>query len=218
MSGSSNALETTHSSRNLGGNRLGTWRGERVFLASKTCPLCGITFRPWMVLNAEKVASCMSEPAWEKQRFCSVKCAKKSSPTALSAEARKQMSKRLKEIKHKPIQRGGNGQLLPLPQLALLHALGEGWEAEVAIKTNAGHLNGIYPNAYKVDICNRQKMIAIELDGCSHGALERQEQDRKKTALLVSLGWSVFRVSNEKALSLYSTFKSVDTLLISLAE
>jgi hypothetical protein len=135
----------------------------------------------------------------------------------LSAEARKQIKKRLKEIKHKPIQRGGNGRLLPLPQLALLHALGEGWEAEIAIKTNSGHLNGVYPNAYKVDIGNLEKMIAIELDGGSHGSLERQEQDRKKTALLVSLGWSVFRVSNEKALSLYSTFKSVDTLLTLLA-
>jgi hypothetical protein len=213
-----NAQETTHFLQNQAGNKPGTWRGERVSLASKTCPFCGTTFHPWMVLDAGKVIRCMPEPAWEKQRFCSVKCAKKSSPTVLSAQARKKMSDRLKEIKHKPIRRGGNGQLLPLPQLALLHALGDGWQAEVAIKTNAGHLNGVYPNAYKVDIGNREKMLAIELDGASHSTIERQEQDRKKVAMLVSLGWSVFRVSNEKALSLYSTFKSVDTLLTSLAE
>lgn len=215
---SSNALETTRFLQTQGGQRLGTWRGERVFLASKICPHCGTVFRPWMVIKDGKVTSCIQEPAWKKQSFCSVKCAKRSSPTVMSAAVRNQISKRLKEIKHKPIQRGGNGRLLPLPQLALLHALGDGWEAELPIKTKAGHLNGVYPNAYKVDIGNREKMIAIELDGYSHGTLERKEKDRKKTDFLVNLGWSVFRVSNEKALSLYSTFKSVDTLLTSLME
>lgn len=108
--------------------------------------------------------------------------------------------------------------MLPLPQLALLHALGEGWEAEVAIKTKAGHRNGVYPNCYKVDIGNKEMKIAIELDGGSHSTLERQEQDRKKVAKLSELGWCVYRVSNEKALHLYTTFKSVDTLLTLLKE
>jgi len=106
--------------------------------------------------------------------------------------------------------------LLPLPQLALLHALGDGWVAEYAIKTNAGHRNGTYPNCYKADIANPEMMIAIELDGGSHSSLERQGQDQKKVIFLVGLGWSVYRVSNAKALSLYSTFTSVDTLLTSL--
>ena len=108
--------------------------------------------------------------------------------------------------------------MLPLPQLALLHALGDGWTAELSIKTNAGHCNGVYPNCYKVDIANQEKMIAIELDGGSHSSLERQEQDSKKMAYLAGLGWSVYRVSNEKALHLYTTFKSVDTLLTLLME
>jgi very-short-patch-repair endonuclease len=88
--------------------------------------------------------------------------------------------------------------------------------AELAIKTNAGHRNGVYPNAYKVDIANPEMMLAIELDGSSHGPLERQAQDKKKVECLVRLGWRVLRISNEEALRLYSTFKSVGTLLTSL--
>jgi hypothetical protein len=212
-----NALETTHFLLQKGGRQQGSWRADRIFSASKTCPACGTVFKPWIkIAENGKVLSAMQEAGWHKQEYCSVKCAKKSAPTALNAQARKKISDRLKEIKHKPIRRGGNGQLLPLPQLALLHALGDGWTAELAIKTNAGHKNGVYPNAYKVDIANPKMMIAIELDGGSHGSLERQEQDRKKTECLAALGWSVYRVSNEKALHLYTTFKSVDTLLILL--
>ena len=106
--------------------------------------------------------------------------------------------------------------MLPLPQLALLHALGEGWIAEYAIKTKAGHRNGVYPNAYKVDIANPEMMLAIELDGGSHCTLERKAQDRKKVDFLVRLGWRVLRIQNDEALHLYSTFKSADILLTSL--
>ena len=214
-----NAQEIISSSPKKGGARLGTWRADRIFLASKTCQGCGTTFKPWIKRAQDgKIKSAMPEHLWKKQRYCSVRCAKRSHPTALDAQARKKISNRLKEIRHSPIQRGGNGRLLPLPQLALLHALGDGWMAEYSIKTNAGHLNGTYPNAYKADIANPALMIVIELDGGSHSTLQRQEQDRKKTQCLAALGWSVYRVSNERALHLYSTFKSVDILLTSLME
>ena len=215
----SNVQEIIHSSPKTAGAKLGAWRTDRMFLAFKTCPACGETFKPWAKFGEDgKVISAMPEPAWNKQNYCSVRCAKKFSPTVLDAQARKKISNRLKEIRHKPIKRGGNGQLLPLPQLALLHALGDGWIAEHPIKTHAGHRNGVYPNAYKVDIVNIEAMIAIELDGGSHGSLERQELDRKKVEFLAGLGWRVYRISNEKALYLYSTFKSVDTLLSSLMD
>jgi very-short-patch-repair endonuclease len=67
-----------------------------------------------------------------------------------------------------------------------------------------------------MDIANKEKMIGIELDGTSHSSLERRAQDIKKTEFLISQGWSIYRVSNTQALNLYSTFKSVDTLLTSL--
>lgn len=106
--------------------------------------------------------------------------------------------------------------MLPLAQLALLHALGEGWESEFSVTTHLCRKTTGFPHCYKLDIANPVKMIGIELDGGSHGSIARRELDRKKTDLLTSLGWCVYRVSNERALSLYSTFKSVDTLLSSL--
>jgi hypothetical protein len=217
MDSQSNVLGTTHSSPDQAGKRRRNWRRERIFSVSKTCSGCGETFKPWIKYDeVGKISSTMSEKIWERQKFCSVRCAKRFSPTALDAQARQKISKRLKEIKHRPIRRGGNGRLLPLPQLALLHALGAGWVAEHPIKTNAGHRNGVYPNAYKVDIANPEMMLAIELDGGSHSSLERKAQDTKKVECLVRLGWRVLRISNEEALRLYSTFKSVGTLLTSL--
>jgi hypothetical protein len=130
---------------------------------------------------------------------------------------RQKVRQRLKEIRHRPIRRGGNGQLLTLPQLALLHALGEGWEAEVAVPTGLPRDSG-YPTHYKLDLANRDLRLGIELDGRSHWLIDRAEQDAKKDHLLRSLGWSVYRVSNARALELFSTFTSTDTLLTSLME
>ena len=211
-----NAQETINYSQIEDGLKLKPWRTERIYSALKVCGLCGNKFKPWIKIVDGKTKSAQPEHLWNKQNFCSIKCAKRSHPTVLTAQARQKISKRLKELKHKPINRGGNGQLLPLPQLALLHALGDGWAAEFSIKTHAGHRNGIYPNCYKVDIGNQELMIAIELDGGSHGTILSQERDLKKTEFLTKLGWSVFHVRNEKALHLFSTFKSVDILLTSL--
>lgn len=214
----SNAQGTIDFSQMKDGKKQEKWQSGRIFSAQKTCPYCGTQFKPWMILDGEKILRVQKEGLWKKQIYCSVKCAKRSSPTVLNAQARAKIKQKLKEIRHKPIARGGNGQLLPFPQLALLHALGIGWEAEYSIKTQAGHRNGIYPNCYKVDIANPEKKIAIELDGSSHNSLDRQEQDKKKTEYLVRLGWSVYRVSNEKAINLYTTYKSQDILLTSLME
>ena len=74
----------------------------------------------------------------------------------------------------------------------------------------------MYPNAYMVDLACPQNMIALEVDGGSHGTLARQAEDKKKDALLAQLGWKVFRVSNSKALKSCTTCTSADTLLTSL--
>ena len=213
------AQKTTRSSPLKGTSKPGSWQSERVFTASKTCLHCGTTFRPWIKRNQDgTIKSIMKENTWIKQEFCSISCSKKHRNPMESEAARKAMKKTLQKKGHQPIRRGGNGQLLPVPQLVLLHALGDGWEAELSIATGAGHLNGVYPNAYKVDIGNRNRKIAIELDGDSHGSIERKNKDKKKDEKLAELGWSVFRVSNKKAMDLYTTFTSVDTLLSSLME
>lgn len=133
-----------------------------------------------------------------------------------NSQARARMRESLRRSKHRPIQRGGNGRPLSLPQLALLHVLGEGWESEVAIPTG-GRGHG-HPTNYKIDIANRQELLAIELDGGSHNSEKHRELDARKDEFLRGLGWRVFRVPNEEALRLYSTFESVGTLRTSLEE
>jgi very-short-patch-repair endonuclease len=115
---------------------------------------------------------------------------------------------------HKPKIRGGNGMGLSKPQEMMLKALGEGWIAEHVITTKLRNLG--YPHHYKIDLANPDLMIAIEVDGRSHCALERKAQDRRKDEFLASQGWSVFRLSNQKAIKLCTTCTSRDTLLISL--
>jgi len=208
------AQEITPTLQNQAGGVPKNWRSERIFTASKRCKLCGETFNPWIKRDAGgKLLSACPEPTWEKQDFCSISCSKKFANPMSNHQTRLKLKQRLREIKHRPIKRGGNGQLLPLAQLALLHALGDGWESEVVVPTKMPKDSG-YPTSYKIDIANTLLMIGVEVDGPSHGTLNRQAQDAKKTDLLVSLGWSVYRVSNKEALHLYSTFTSTDTFLL----
>jgi hypothetical protein len=213
------AQEITEYLQRAVGRKPGSWAGDRVFLESKLCALCGKEFRPWMVWKRKpKTISIQIERGWNAQLCCSQSCAKKlKNPMSNSASILK-MKAKLKEIRHRPIKRGGNGQLLPLPQLALLHALGEGWEAEFPVATKMRHLKTGMPTCYKIDLANKEKMIAIEVDGTSHCPILVKSRDVKKTDFLVSQGWSVYRVSNAKALELYTTFKSQDTLLTLLTE
>ena len=116
--------------------------------------------------------------------------------------AREKMSNTLKHIGHKPCIRGGNGQPLPLAQQNILNALGShGIKCypEYAIPTMIKKGKG-YPTCYKVDVAIPDKMIAIEVDGSSHNMLSRKLQDQKKDDLLESMGWSVYRIPNNKAM------------------
>ena len=214
----SNAQETILSSPSEDGRQLKSWRSGRIHLVSKACSFCGKVFRPWIHRDENgKIISAMPEQNWNTQLCCSISCSKKLKNPMSNHQIRLKMKQKLREIRHKPIKRGGNGQLLPLPQLALLHALGEGWESEFPVATKMPRGSG-YPTCYKLDIANPILMIGIEIDGGSHTTLERKDLDQKKSQFLVSLGWSIYRLSNEKALSLYSTFKSADILLTSLME
>jgi very-short-patch-repair endonuclease len=71
--------------------------------------------------------------------------------------------------------------------------------AEYPIPTKMPRDSG-YPTCYKVDIAIPEKMIAIEVDGGSHSAIERQMQDKKKDAFLKKLGWNVLRFTNKQVM------------------
>src|SRR3990167_7292750 len=101
----------------------------------------------------------------------------------------------LKRIGHCPKIRMGNGKAISEPQRLLAEALG--WEIEFIYPTKAGHRNGVFPNHYKIDIANQNLMIAVEVDGNSHGLISRQQQDARKADLLSLHGWTVLRFSNK---------------------
>ena len=133
-----------------------------------------------------------------------------------NATYRDKMRRTLWKHRHRPIRRGGNGKLLPIPQLALLHALGPGWLAEHVVATGVPPGRGI-PRHYKLDLANPQDMIALELEGSTHQSLKVRSADMRKTLFLVEHGWFVLRLSNTMAMYLYSTFTSESTLRTTLA-
>lgn len=215
MDPASPAPPTTLSSPIAAGSPQAPWRSVRSYSAEKTCAACGKVFRPWMRTRPDGGISVMQEKHWSRQRFCSISCSKKQQNPMRSMETRKAMRARLKEMRWGPIRRGGNGRLLPLPQLALLHALGPGWEPEWIVTTGLGRESG-YPTHYKVDIAHPLERIAIEVDGACHHPMDRRQEDRRKSRFLAENGWLVLRVSNQRALDLYSTYRSIDTLRTSL--
>ena len=208
----SESPQSIPSSPEMDGSKRRTWAWDRMFLARKDCVHCGKEMSPKIYPNGQPEA----EHIWNKREFCSISCSKKHANPMSKNAARLKMRETLLRIKHAPISRGGNGRLLPLPQLALLHALGEGWHAEVAIPTRMARDSG-YPTNYKLDIANPEMKWGIEIDGASHNG-QRKELDQKKSDFLATLGWKVSRLTNEQAMNLYSTFTSLDTLLTSLKE
>lgn len=131
-----------------------------------------------------------------------------------SPEVREKVSATMKANRHAPKVRGGNGQLTE-PQKRLLERMGDGWVAEFAVPV-ADHDSWCLPRHLKIDVAQPELMIAVELDGRSHRSPDRRLQDSRKTIYLAQNGWSVFRVTNQRAIELSSTCTSPDTLLTSL--
>ena len=105
---------------------------------------------------------------------------------------RARISRRLREIGHRPKTRGGNGKPIPVPQRMLADALR--WPTEVVVKT------GTLPHCYKIDVADEETKTAVEVDGGSHGSAARREQDRRKDKILAGLGWTVLRFSNRRVM------------------
>jgi hypothetical protein len=110
-------------------------------------------------------------------------------------EVRKKVAQTLRYMGWGPLVRGGNGKPPTPQQMSLAIALS--WPTEVPVRTLQPRGSG-YPPCYKMDIANPDLMVAVEVDGHSHDALERRAQDRKKEELLHSLGWTVLRFSNQE--------------------
>lgn len=216
MDQQSHARPITPSLPKPDGNQQAPWNSVRWRSASKACACCGKRFRPWTKVLANGSLRVQKEKLWKKQRFCSISCSKIHSNCTQDTEVREKISRTMKARGHSPRVRGGNGDL-SRPQKNLLQRLGEGWVAEHAVPV-ANHQRQSLPKNLKIDLANPQWMIAIELDGHSHQAPKRRLQDSRKTIYLAQNGWSVFRITNQRAEELFSTCMSPDTLLTSLTE
>jgi very-short-patch-repair endonuclease len=101
------------------------------------------------------------------------------------------------------LARGGNGQTTK-PQEILAEALNLKQNMEFVIVTNRLVLKEQFPslpNHYKVDIAIPDLKIAIEVDGNSHKTPKWKFLDKRKTAIVNVLGWSVLRFWNEQILN-----------------
>lgn len=133
-------------------------------------------------------------------------------------EVRKKVSDSLKRIGYRPKIQGGNGKGLTIPQEKLLQGLGNGWLPEYPIAIPKWQILNT-PKCYKADIANPSLKIAIEIDGQSHLALVRKEQDQKKTRVLNGLGWTVLRFWNREIMeNLSTTLQSINATIISQTE
>lgn len=151
-----------------------------------------------------------------KRKLCSPECISKQSSMRMAATNRKHASSRMKsnnpmkrkEIRekmsatlramgHRPVLRGGNGKPPTAPEIKLASALG--WVIGFVVVTNTFRGSGI-PSHYKLDVANPSLKIAVEVDGASHQAMARKEQDRKKENWLRSTGWKVLRFSNAQVM------------------
>lgn len=111
-------------------------------------------------------------------------------------ETRELVSKRLKEIGHRPKIQGGNGRGPTVPQMSLAAALG--WEMEVVVRVGMG---AGWPHHYKIDIADSETKRAVEVDGGSHGTKSVKVADVRKEEFLKSQGWTVWRFSNAEAMN-----------------
>lgn len=171
---------------------------------SGTCVVCGLEF---VVLRARsggrtpklcKDPKCKSEfsartMASTNRKWASARM--KSRNPMHDPEARGRMRTTLQAMGHKPPVQGGNGRGPTACELQICEALGPGWTIGDVVRTGRPRQPGA-PTHYKLDVSSLDLMVTVEVDGASHCALERQEQDARKSEFLSGLGWMVFRVRN----------------------
>ena len=174
------------------------------------CKMCGKALehptkndlkRGYGYCSKECLKKMQSEQMASMNRKYASKRMKEHNPMA-KKEVREKVSKTLKSMHWQPQVRGGNGTGATKPQETLFVALAERHmevKVEYAIPTGMKRKSG-YPTCYKVDIAIPSARLAIEVDGNSHYAIERQKQDKKKDIFLNGLGWQVLRLKNKQVM------------------
>lgn len=97
------------------------------------------------------------------------------------------------------LSRGGNGKLTK-QQVNLCQALGlpeSAMEYVIPTAKSRNHFQSL-PTSYKVDLGIPEVKLAIEVDGNTHNTKKWKFLDRRKTAVLNFLGWTVLRFWNKE--------------------
>ena len=133
-----------------------------------------------------------------KRKFCSPSCAARFQfrDPKFRYEATAKMRAKSKGTF---LSRGGNGQLT-VQQKILCEALGlpdSSMEFVILTTEARGHFQSL-PNSYKVDLGIPEVRLAIEVDGKTHTTKKWKFLDRRKTAVLNFLGWTVLRFWNKE--------------------
>ena len=115
---------------------------------------------------------------------------------------RERMSQERKGTTFLPF-RGGNGTGMAPTEALIAPLMPEGFTWNYVIPSGGFGLG--YPSNYKLDFADPSRMVCLEVDGPSHRTRKGQERDKRKTERLLFLGWTLRRIDNEKAWSLYST-------------
>lgn len=181
-------------------------RGKMVGYCSRKCR--DIKLRKQESKPCENCGKIMTKASNQikKVKVCSMKCAGDRSSKRMTENnpmkmpgIREKVSEALKKMGHKPPVLGGNGRGMTIYQEALLNRLGTGWRGEY-IEGHTHQYAKEYgcPNHYKIDIANKKKLIAIEVDGASHNSLKGHERDKKKDTVLCLLKWKVLRFTNKQ--------------------
>ncbi len=188
--------------------RLCAWCGDSFTPAARSKKprrFCGTSCSAkWRMRQPEILAKIHSPEVAKKRGDSKSRWFKAGSPAAVkeldriralnpmsSPKARAKSSRTLRAMGHKPSVRGGNGKGMTVPQAALLGVLAGDWRPEYVVPM--GGKRGL-PTCYKLDLAWPARKIAIEVDGHSHRS--RKEQDQKKDAALLALGWIVLRFWN----------------------
>lgn len=115
-----------------------------------------------------------------------------------------------------PVERGGNGKGPSRTEAMLIPFMPDGFSWNCIVRSEA--FGQGCPSHYKLDFGNPKTKVCLEVDGIGHNAIKKRDQDRRKTAQLELLGWKVFRITNDKAWSLFSTSKLQEHLRTLLTE
>jgi hypothetical protein len=164
---------------------------DEILKKSKKCKVCKKVFIKENIKNYS---------------FCSRKCAGVLASKRMiennpmnDEKTRIKVSKKLKEIGHKPYKQGGNGRGATKEQLLLYNEITKYDDSFVMehIESTKGWIKKYKtPNHYKIDIASKKLMIAIEVDGNSHNSIKVKECDKRKDKVLNLKGWKVLRFTN----------------------